>query len=282
VPGIPSSDPKAFTLSRGAHSFPFHIQFPEFSSCCGAEPDIPHRERTLPPSFAFKAPSHRGSAKVQYWLRVQVKRSGRFKINQSYKQQVVLMLLDRTTPLWMLYLASSSPAQLPNMDINAPSSTFRSASRIRLRPDLSIIMEATLPSPALLYVNAGIPLRLFIKTAATQTGVLDYCQMLFESLTISILTSTTITLRSDIATWTSSNDLVTLHGLGQPLRASSLEFPEEVSSDLWKYATISGVTASFNSCTVTQKHSLVVRAGFSHSLEHKTYVSDCLFQYWII
>jgi hypothetical protein len=279
LPGIPSSDPKAFTLTRGAHSFPFQIQFPKLSSCRGAGSDIPHLERSLPPSFTFDAPSHCGSAKVQYWLRVQVKRPGRFKINQSLKQQIVLLLLDPTPPLWMLDPSYSNPTQLFNMDINVLSSTFRNASRIRLRTDLSVIVEAILPSPAILYMKGGIPLRLFIKTAATQTGVLDHCQVLFENLTISISTSTTITLRSDRATWTSSKDLVTLSGLRQPLHASSLEFPEEVSNDLWKYTTISDVTPSFTTCTMAQRHSLVIKAGFSHSLEDKIYVSDCLFQY---
>jgi len=265
---------KGFTLPKGTHSFPFQIRFPVLSACHKPQPWTTHLKTTLPPSFKFRAPSHEGSAKVQYWLRVKVQRPGRFKHDPVSEQELIFLPLDPALPPPMLnpvYGRSMQPLNPKNLDSNIPPSTFRSASGAGRRAYSFVLLEATLSSPAILYIQRSVPLRLFVRTHAT---LANDPPITLRTLGIAIHTSTTITIGSDSATWTSSRDLVHISGLELQLTGSRAngELSDEISKDLWKDATVRDVTPSFTTCTVIRQHSLVVTAGFSHRPEETVYV----------
>ncbi|KAI9782192.1 MAG: hypothetical protein M1839_005306 [Geoglossum umbratile] len=270
---------KGFTLKGGTHSFPFEIRFPVLSVCHKPQPWITHLKTTLPPSFEFRAPNHEGSAKVQYWLRVKVQRPGRFKHNPLSEQELTFLPLDPALPPPMLdpaYSRSIQPLGVGNLVSNVPPSTFRSASGLATREGCFVLLEATLPSPAILYIRRTVPMRLFVKTHATLVD--DYPQIMLRTLGVAIRTNTTVTIRSDSATWTSSRDLMRISGLELQLIGSHVngELLYEISKDLWKDATVSDMTPSFTTCTVTQQHSLVVTAGFSYGPEDTDYVETAI------
>lgn len=266
---------KGFTLPKGIHPFLFQIRFPVLSACHKLQPWTRHLETALPPSFTFRAPSYEGSVKVQYWLRVKVQRPGRFKRDPVYEQEIMFIPADPVLPppiLDPVYSRSKQLFSAKNLDSNVSPPTFKSASGIDRRENGFVLLEATLPSPAILYIQRAVPLRLFVRTHATLVG--DPPPAVLRTLGVAIQTDTTVTIGSDSATWTSSTDLVRIPKLEKLLVGSCTneELSEEISRDLWKDATVSDVTPSFTTCTVMQQHSLVVTIGFSYGPGDTVYV----------
>jgi hypothetical protein len=219
---------------------------------------------------------------VQYRLRVKVRRPGRFKRDPVSEQELTFLPLDPAFPPPMLDPACGRSAQLlgvGNPDSSPPPSIFKSTSQVVARAGRSVMLEATLPSPAILYIQNHVPLRHFMKTHTTQAD--SPPPIALRALAVVIQTNTTITIGSDSATWTSSRDLVRLSGLDLQFTGARVkgELSDEISTDLWKDATLSDVTPSFTTCTVMQQHSLVVTAGFSYGAEDEaTYETRHLYR----
>jgi hypothetical protein len=212
---------------------------------------------------------------VQYWLRIKVHRPGRFKHDPVCEQELTFAPADPVLPPPVLDPVYSRSMQLlcgKNPDSDASPSTFKSASGVYKRENGFVLLEATLPSPAILYIQRPVPLRLFVKTHATPVD--NHPLVVLRTLRVEIRTNTTVTIGSDSATWTSSSDLVRIQKLEQLLIDSRTngELSCEVSKGLWKDATVSDVTPSFTTCTVMRQHSLVVNAGFSYGPEDTVYV----------
>jgi hypothetical protein len=208
-------------------------------------------------------------AKLDYILRVKVKRPGRFQRNVSILQE--LMFLPSGPPpssipssgsghcttargLWVNNLA---PEEVPTIPT-------------RYLPDkIPILMlEARLPSPAILYLEERLPLHLFVRKFPEPTGNLLLIEL--RSLVISLQTTTTITIGFPHTSWTSPRDLLNRTGLKEVVASSGeTEQLSEIMSSALQSVTIPKVTPSFTTWTVKQEHSLQVIAGFSIGNEAK-------------
>jgi hypothetical protein len=212
---------------------------------------------------------------VQYWLRVRVHRPGRFKHDPVCEQELTFAPADPVLPPSVLdpaYGRGILMLSAKNRDSDVSPSTFKSASGVNRQENGFVLLEATLPSPAILYIQRAVPLRLFVRTYSMLAD--NHPLVMLRTLGVAIRTYTTVTIGSDSATWTSSSDLVRIPKLEQLLIDSRTngELSCEVSKDLWKDATVSDVTPSFTTCTVMRQHSLVVTIGFSYGPEDTVYV----------
>src|SRR6266566_1542866 len=81
-------------LPKGPHSFPFAIGFPLLSACQRSQSVSRHLETVLPPSFDSHASGRRGSAKIDYILKAQVRRHSRFHSDVSTQQELLFRPSD--------------------------------------------------------------------------------------------------------------------------------------------------------------------------------------------
>lgn len=247
-PQIPPTT-KGYTLSKGVYSFPFNVQFPVFSVCPQQLSGTLHPIATLPPSFYSKTLDPRGYASILYWLEVCVQRPGRLRRNGLLEQGISFLPLDPTLPPPMI-----SPAE------------FRHHGRY-------VMLEATFPSPSVLFVGSTIPLRLF--TVDSTIPAQYPPSITLRSLTIGIQTHTTVVADKQSNTWTSSQDIVCISGIEQPV-TNLRSRRTEISSDLWRSTVLPKLVPSFTTCTVSQQYSLQVTATFAHDSTNTTDVQYLL------
>ena len=189
------------------------------SACPERHPGASHVAASLPPSFQFSVLDQRGFAKAHYRLEVEVKRPGRLHHNGLLEQSVAFLPRDPTLPPPML-----SPAT-------------------RRCEGLHSTLEATLPSPSILFIGSVVPLRLFVQRCATVGDDPPAIQSL--SLTISIRTETTVTAGSHRNTWVSARELVRAPVVELPFVGHLSETPTEINNAPWKDTRLSGLTPSF-------------------------------------
>jgi len=233
-PHLPRTS-KGYSLSKGVHSFPFSVQFPILSACPKQVPGISHPEASLPPSFLFKAPDHKGHVRIRYWLKVNVRRPGRLQRDGLLEQDIQFLPLNPVLPPPML-----SPA-------------------LSRHQGCCVVLEATIPSPSVLFVGSTIPLRLQVLNSAIPAH--EPHPVTLRSITISIQTKTTLMVGMHHNTWTSNQEIVCVSSIELPLddrEAGSVE----INSDLWNNAIVPELVPSFTTCTASQQYSLLVTAKF--------------------
>ena len=263
---LPSSDtpihPGGYTLRKGFHSFPFAVRFPLLSTCERSQSLVRHLETILPPSFDSHAPGRQSSAKIDYILKAEVKRPGRFHWNISTQQELLFIPLD--PPLSSIPLGpgfgTTASRELYLHDI-VPLGQLTPSARRSASQDPILLLEVRLPSPAVLYAGDKIPLSLFLhKFPAEPDGVFP---IELRSVVISLRSTTTATLGIDHTSWTSSRNLLHL----TDLRRAVASFQEkDVLSELnggIHDLNIPDITPSFTACTVRHEYSLEVTSGFS-------------------
>lgn len=232
-PRVPVAS-RGYSLSKGKHSYPFEIRFPVLSACPESLPGIHHVTTSLPPSFQLQGPNQSGNVNVHYWLELQVRRPGALHRDGLLEQKITFIPLDPALPPPML----------------SPSVCKRQGAHVAL--------EATLPSPSVLFLGSVVPLRLFVRRPRL-TG--DVTAIFLRTLAISVRTETTVTAGAHATTWRSTRDITSVTGLELPIGETGEE-PMEIPSEMWSGAAVSDLTPSFTTCTIRHQHALAVSVGF--------------------
>jgi hypothetical protein len=211
----------------------------------------------LPPSFEARAASHGAQAKIDYILKVELKRPGRFQPRISTEQKLIFLPLD---PSPFLIIPSAS-GYCTNQEALYVSDLATGKNRNCTDPLPILLLEAKLPSPAILYSGERLPLHLFVRNLLACEGL---CPVVLRSLVIILRSRTAIAAGAHHTSWTSSSELLNLKGLKEIVSSSTeIEGLSEMNDCILQNATIPKVTASFTACTVEQKYTLEVEAGFS-------------------
>ena len=133
-----------------------------------------------------------------------------------------------------------------------------------------VVLEAALPSPSVLFVGRSLPLRLFLRDRRLHMGS-NSPRIALRSLAIAIQMKTTMAIGLDRNTWTSNRVMVSVSAMEPPRGdfCASMDGTGdqllEISSDLWKHATVPVLPSSFTTCAVRRQYSVVVTVGLVSS-----------------
>ncbi|KAL2827791.1 hypothetical protein BDW59DRAFT_160099 [Aspergillus cavernicola] len=257
IPGLPGG----YTLSEGEYAFPFEIGFPLQSQCSKHQPELRHILTVLPPSFEAHAAGEGGVARIEYILRIDVKRPGRFKEGTSIQRKLLFTPSD-PAPHLMPLSGSGYYGRHGALYINNLAKSLKAAALYTPGTVPILLLEGRLPSPPILYPDETLPLHLFVRCLPTQ---MEYIlPVTLRSLVIALDSTITVTAGTCHTSWTSSRKLLNLKGLKEVVSGvQGTEILSEINNSILQNVTIPMVTPSFTTCTVEQKYSLNVDAGFS-------------------
>jgi hypothetical protein len=207
---------------------------------------------------------------MKYWLKAKVERPGRFKPDVIEQQELKFVPLDPSLPPPMLEptMRRNSMYLLPETTVARTSSTLSSTERLE-HP--RVTLEVTLPSPAIIYTQGSLPLKVFV--FAKETSAQSPPPIVLRSLSLALLTEITVTVGPNSTTWSVVHPLVNHAALATEIQ--ELDQPlGELSSDLWKDCVVPEMIPSFTTCTHMQQHFLVMTAGFSYGHTGRIQVSD--------
>lgn len=250
-------------MPKGSHSFPFAISFPLLSACDRSQSLVRHLATALPPSFDSHAPGGRGSAKIDYILKAKVKRPGIFHWDILTQQELLFIPLD--PPLSSIPLGpghgTATSRELYLHDI-VPTRQRTAPAQHSAGQDPTLLLEARLPSPAVLYAGDKVPLTLLLHTFPATPGNAFPIQL--RSVAISLQSTTTVNVGIDHTSWKSSRNLLHLTDLRRTVANSQKkDVLSDLNSSMLHNVTIPNITPSFTTCTVRHEHSLDVTSGFS-------------------
>lgn len=276
LPRMDAATPtEGFTLPEGAHVYEFEINFPQMTSCKEINDGVQHLVTTLPPSFESLFKERSGIARVEYLLKVSVKRPGKWHRNSSAEQRLNF--------------------RPPNPSLSSIITTFRDSvvsATLKLDPNVSgqqepesesshsdsqeptLLLEVRLPSPAVLYTGEKPPLRLLVRKFRTPCN--DLSSVKLSSIVVRLRRTVTIKVESHQIAWESSQELVNKTGLQATFDATQEENSEsfEINSSILDGVVIPRKTSpSFTTCAIRQDHTLKVIAGFLVAKEDKLRVS---------
>jgi hypothetical protein len=293
---FPSQDPhtglrsaSAFTLPAGQHEYPFRLKFP-INNNCEKQPqsytvagiklmELPphmqykHVTQILPPSLS----GFPGEAEIRYYLKVTVQRPSLFKGNR--RSQVGFKFLPIEPPR-----AGPSNAEVfarrPHTFQAGLSSYVRKPSLFsKKKPTVlsgtppSVLVDARLPSPAILTCNEPLPLKLFIKK---QNNSPEYVYLM--ALQIELIGHTHVRAQDVQRTETGNWVIASLSGLSLPIckPSDTSESASVVDGNLWNHIKLPHtVTPSFVTCNLARKYELEVRVtiGYGYPGEIQVRVS---------
>jgi hypothetical protein len=263
---------EGYTLSKGVYSYPFEIRFPLESECQISHPGVRHLEAVLPPSFEARAASHGARAKIDYILKVEIKRPGRFQRRISTEQKLNFLPLD---PSPFPIIPSGSGYHTKQEALYVSALAMGKNRTYTDRPPV-LLLEAKVPSPAVLYSGERLPLHLFVRDLLTLEGL---CPVVLRSLVIILRNRTAIAAGAHRTSWTSSSELLNLKGLKKVVSSSAeIEGLSKINDCILQNATIPKVTPSFTTCTVERKYSIEVEAEFTlgKDTKFKVWCAICL------
>lgn len=247
------------------------------SACQQSESFAKHLQTTLPPSFDSHAPGHRSSAKIEYILKARVERPGRFRPNISTQQELSFYSLNpplSSIPSGPGYNTTTSGA-LYHPAQQKTASTLDSTGQTPI-----LLLEARVPSPAVLFAGDKIPLLLLLRKLLTRED--NLCPIRLQSIAISIQSTTTVTIGSDRTSWTASRNLLQLKDLGRAVtNLQEKDVLSEPNSGMPQDLTLPDITPSFTTCTVRHEHSLEVTCGFSLGNDTTSKVCSIFFRWGI-
>jgi hypothetical protein len=152
---------------------------------------VRHLETVLPPSFETHS-SHHGTAKIEYILEVKAKRPGRLQRDIATRHQLIFLPLDPPLSLIMAgsgFCMTSGPLYINTIRCEGKLATAAGPSPGQIP---ILLLYATLPSPAVLYSEETVPLRLILRRLPILTEDLYPIQLC--SLAIRLQSMITITL----------------------------------------------------------------------------------------
>ncbi|CZR61646.1 uncharacterized protein PAC_11543 [Phialocephala subalpina] len=254
---IPIS-PKGFSLSKGTRAFPFQIRLPILSTCHSTKDWIAHCNTTLPPSFKVQVQNNVARSEMKYYLKVKIERPGRFRPDITELQELKFTPLDPSLPPPMLRSFHSKGSRyLSQQPVGASTSLSRTT--VPRLDSRMVTLEATLPSPAIIYTKGSLPLKV---SAVVEQGATHLTPPIWlYTLYVILRTELTVTVGPNSTTWPVLHELINVSGLDTELQN---EPPVELNDDLWKDCVVPDVTPSFTTCTHMQQHFLVVTGGFSY------------------
>jgi hypothetical protein len=276
---FPSKDPAsgmtsglAYTLPVGQHEYPFRFKLP-FNNGCATRTqsvgfagirlmDVPqqmqykHVHKLLPPSLSGFA----GLAEIRYYVKVTVQRPSLFKGN--HRAQVGFKFLPieppRAPPTNAETYARRTHAFKSGLSsYTTKQSLFRKKPTPLSTSPPSVIIDARLPSPAILTCNEPVPLRLFIKK---QTESPEYVFLI--GLQIELIGHTHVRAQDVHRTEPGSWIVTSQTGLSIPIVKPEDKVGSEclVDSKLWNHIRLpQTVTPSFDTCNLSRSYEIEVK-----------------------
>ncbi len=276
---IAPGNPSAYTLRPGQHEYAFRFKFP-FNNGCATHTksigfagirliDLPdqtpyrHVTKTLPPSLnGFSE-----EAEIRYYVKVTVQRPSIWKGNK--RSEVGLKFLP-IEPIRPRPSNAETFARRPHT-FKAGLSTFpRKQSVFRKKPTQlsntppSVLVDARLPSPAILTCNEPVPLRILLKK---QVQSPEY--VFLVGLQIDLIGHTKLRAQQLVKTETGTWVVMSLTGLslpiGNPSDPTGTESP--IDSQLWDRIPLPHtVTPSFDTCNISRVYEVQVNVtlGYGH------------------
>ena len=277
---FPSKDPNsglasgsAYTLPAGLHEYPFCLKFPFNNGCANQTQSIgfagirlmdltPHLQykhvtKTLPPSLS----GFPGEAEIRYYIKVTVQRPSIWKGNR--RNQVGFKFLP-IEPIRPPPSNAETFARRPHAFKNGLAPYARKSSLFKKKPTPlsttppSVIVDARLPSPAILTCNEPIPLRILIKKQAESPEYVFLIALQIELIGYTYVRAQDVS-RTETGTWV----ITSLSGLSIPVGSPSDKVGTEslVDSKLWDHAPLPHtVTPSFETCNLSRRYELEVKA----------------------
>ncbi|KAL4758154.1 uncharacterized protein BDW70DRAFT_162833 [Aspergillus foveolatus] len=236
--------PKSYTLSNGEYSFQFEICFPQALNTSDTQ---------LPPSFINRSETHGAEARIEYFLRIDLKRSGRFRRRITIERHLNFIPSD-AAPIRSAYLISGFNKRRVVLYNLSPAHT-QAGSAVPV-----LILEAVLPYPFVLYTGGNLPMRLRLRRLPAK---LNCKPIKLKYVAISIRSTVTVSAGLHRTSWHSSQALVTLSELDDLISCGDEESFTDINSSILDNTIVPKVPSTFNDKLAEQKYSLEVEAGFS-------------------
>lgn len=284
----------SYTLRAGQHEYPFRFKIPFNNSCANQNQmqnlgisfggirlmDLPqqlqyrHVQKTLPPSLS----GFPGEAEIRYYVKVTVQRPGIFKENRRSQVGFKFTPIEPIRPPRSL---AETFARRPHAFKAGLSGYAKKSSMWKKQPKPisetppSVLVDARLPSPAILTCNAPIPLRILVKKQAESPETLYLLSLQIDLIGHTYVRAQDVT-RTETNTWV----VMSLAGLTRPIGSPSDPVGTEtiIDSSLWDHIKLpSTVTPSFDTCNLTRGYEVEVRLvlGFGHPGEIQVSLSSC-------
>lgn len=281
---FPSTDmtpgnPSAYTLRPGQHEYPFRFKFP-FNNGCATHTksiafaglrliDLPdqtpykHVTKTLPPSLnGFSE-----EAEIRYYIKVTVQRPSIWKGNRRSEVGLKFLPIESIRPRPS---NAETFARRPHTFQAGLSPYARKQSVFKKKPTQlsntppSVLVDARLPSPAILTCNEPIPLRILLKK---QVKSPEY--VFLVGLQIDLIGHTKLRAQQLVKTETGTWVVMSLAGLSMQIDNPSDPVGTEspIDSSIWDRIPLPHtVTPSFDTCNISRLYELqvIVTLGFGH------------------
>ncbi|KAL3478256.1 hypothetical protein BJX99DRAFT_256581 [Aspergillus californicus] len=224
-----------YTLAKGEYTFPFEVAFPE--TMRAKYEDKPSSvPMGLPPSFHVRSIDHGAEVKIEYVLKVGVRRPGRLRKRTSLQQ-----------------ILEFSPLHTPLHTISSPRPGYYSSNDA-----VSILsLEGTTLSPVL-YAGGQLSLHLSLRSYLSQTELI--LPLRLRSLAITLQSTTAITAGTQSTSWTSSRPLYRVDGLKKLVCCFQESEALSDINDTLQNVVIPEVTPTFTTTTVQHRYSLGITA----------------------
>ena len=211
---------------------------------------------TLPPTFSFNAPGNEGAASVEYSLKVEVTRPGRFKSDVVERRILPFLPLDPSLPPPMVEpTTSKSVKNLKYEVLKSPGATVSGNQVLDRR---QVILETTLPAPAILRLGGVLQLGASITAA---DGSHTTPALYLRSFIVNLMTEVTLDIGPNLKSWQTCREIYSDINL-------ELEIGDE-KQDIMPINFVDearmpqDVVPSFTTCTIKQEHFVVVVVGLS-------------------
>lgn len=208
---------------------------------------------------------------MKYYLKAKIERPGRFKPDVTEQQELRFVPLDPSLPPPMLRpVRGKGSRYLLQNPVGVNTSPSRSTVMHMDGP--KVTLEATLPSPAIIYTQGSLPLKVFafVEQGATHLSP----PILLRTLCVILRTEINVIVGPNSISWPVLHELINLSELEIELQGLD-KHCGELDSQLWKNCIVPNMTPSFTTCTHVQQHFIVVAGGFSYSDDGSIQVGEC-------
>ncbi|KAF4310508.1 putative arrestin domain-containing protein [Botryosphaeria dothidea] len=276
----------AMTLSAGQHDFPFELKLPTKTTCGKNKPSekdagsrnqptrasTTHKERGLPPSFMQVS----DEVEIAYSIKATAVRPDLFKDNLHTTYHFNFRPIEQA---WDPVPRLTSVKHQHQFDLQRVVETSDVSPDDEYFPDMvrtaapdrelaSILVDARLPKPAIIFCNHDIPLDITIRKVNAFSG-----QLYLQSFQITLIGYTQIqtqaATRRKVDTWvvTSNCNLDIPIGYPEDGIGAHMALPPA----LWRFKAVPpSVTPSFHVCGVSRTYELEITLGLTYESPHSS------------